>query len=363
MEDCLGVPQWGYGEFSQWLHKKLGGQRIPISGSFELTMRCNLRCQHCYVPLEQRGGSSKEELKLSEIKRILDEITEAGCLWLLLTGGEPLLRKDFPEIYLYAKHKGLILTLYTNGTLITPRLAQFLAEWRPFNIEITLYGASQETYENVTGIPGSYTRCRRGIDLLLRHNLPLGLKTMVMSLNRHELNQMKELASSLGVPFRFDPMLHPALDSSSLPILFRLSPEQIIELDKADPERFSLWKERFHQSQVAPISDHRMYICGAAKQSFHIDACGKVYPCMSARQSPINLRDSNFRHIWDQDLPRLTECTYGDDFPCLTCALRLVCTQCPAMTELEYGESEKRVEFICRVAKLRRDAFSMSSNV
>ena len=135
------------------------------------------------------------------------EVTDAGCLWLLLTGGEPLLRRDFLDIYTYAKRKGLILTLFTNGTLITPRIADYLAEWRPFNIEITLYGATQETYERVTGIPGSYARCRRGIDLLLERKLPLNLKTMVMTLNHHELDQMKSLAASLGVQFRFDPIM------------------------------------------------------------------------------------------------------------------------------------------------------------
>ena len=182
MDDCSGLSDLGYGEFSEWLHRKVGDQRIPISGSLEVTLRCNLRCQHCYIPGERRLSRKERELSLGEIQRILDEITDAGCLWLLLTGGEPLLRRDFLDIYTYAKRKGLLLTFFTNGTLVTRRIADHLAEWRPFNIEITLYGATQETYERVTGIPGSYTRCRRGIDLLLERNLPLGLKTMVMTL-------------------------------------------------------------------------------------------------------------------------------------------------------------------------------------
>ena len=108
---------------------------------------------------------------------------DEGCRWLLLTGGEPFLRPDFLDIYTNANKKGLLLTLFTNGTLLTPRSADLLAERRPFAIEITLYGATQQTYERITGIPGSYARCRRGIDLLLERNLPLKLKTMVMTLN------------------------------------------------------------------------------------------------------------------------------------------------------------------------------------
>ena len=131
MEDCIGIPQLGYGEFSERLHRHLEGQRIPISGSLEVTMRCNLRCQHCYIPIEQRASHKDQELSQEEIERILDQISDAGCLWLLLTGGEPLLRRDFLDIYIYAKRKGLILTLFTNGTLITPRIADYPGRMAP----------------------------------------------------------------------------------------------------------------------------------------------------------------------------------------------------------------------------------------
>jgi radical SAM protein with 4Fe4S-binding SPASM domain len=358
MDDCGSIPQLGYGEFSEWLHRRVGNQRIPISGSLEVTLRCNLRCQHCYIPGERRASRSERELSLAEIERILDEVTDAGCLWLLLTGGEPLLRRDFLDIYAYARGKGLILTLFTNGTLVTQRIADYLAEWRPFNIEITLYGATQETYERVTGIPGSYSRCRRGIDLLLEHNLPLGLKTMIMTLNHHELEQMQALADGLGVKFRIDPILNPALDGSARPTFFRLPPEEIVALDKADPKRASLWQEQFQKNQVIPLSDQRMYLCGAGKQGFHIDASGQLFPCLSGRQPSYNLRSGSFQEGWDQFLPQVISRQYNADYPCLGCELRHVCAQCPAMAELEHGDSEKRVEFLCQVAKLRRDVFA-----
>ena len=153
MSGCGSLPQLEYGQFSDWLHEKVRSQRVPVSGSLEVTERCNLRCQHCYIPAKQRAGSRRRELKLPEIERILAEIAESGCLWLLLTGGEPFLRRDFLDIYTSARRKGLILTLFTNGTLITRPIADTLAEWRPLKIEITLYGATPETYERVTGVP------------------------------------------------------------------------------------------------------------------------------------------------------------------------------------------------------------------
>ena len=174
--DCPTWPELDLGALTQEQLARLAGRRYPFSGSFELTERCNLRCGHCYInqPAGSRAARARE-LTTSQVTGILDQIADAGCLYLLLTGGEALLRPDFEEIYLYAKRKGLLLTLFTNGTLLTPRLADFLAEWRPYALEITVYGATQDIYERVTGVPGSYAACMRGIELALARRLPLSL--------------------------------------------------------------------------------------------------------------------------------------------------------------------------------------------
>ena len=357
MEDCSGIPQLGYGEFSERLHQKVRNQRIPISGSLEVTMRCNLRCQHCYIPAEQRASRNAHELSLAEIQRILDELTDAGCLWLLLTGGEPLLRRDFLDIYTYARRKGLILTLFTNGTLITPHIADVLAQWRPFNIEITLYGATQETYERVTGIPGSYTRCLRGIDLLLERKLPLNLKTMVMTLNRHELDQMKSFAANLGVKFRFDPIVHTAIDGSIRPTFLRLPVKEVVEIEKADPDRARLWPITMQEKLKLNITSRKLYFCGAGRNSFHIDAAGQMSICTSSRKPSFDLLSMDFREAWKSFIPQTISVEYSDDFPCSDCMLRNICSQCPAMGEIEHQDPEARVEYLCQLTKLRYEAF------
>src|SRR4029453_13908837 len=156
-----------YGEFSQTFHRRTMREHLPLSGTIEVTRRCPLTCVHCYnnLPLADGAGASTE-LTYAEHCRILDELADAGCLWLLFTGGEIFARRDFLDIYTYAKKKGFLITLFTNGTLITPRIADYLAVWRPFSIEITLYGLTKETYERLTGIPGSFEKCMRGIRLL-----------------------------------------------------------------------------------------------------------------------------------------------------------------------------------------------------
>ena len=122
-------------------------RRIPIEGTVETTYRCNLNCVHCYV--NQPAGSAEErerELSLPRLKQLVDEIVAEGTLFVLFTGGEVLVRQDFPELYLYARSKGLLVTIFTNGTLVTDRIADFLAEHPPDKIEISLYGMTRETY-------------------------------------------------------------------------------------------------------------------------------------------------------------------------------------------------------------------------
>ena len=119
-----------YSDFSLGLHQKVNGRRVPISGAIEVTRRCNNRCIHCYNNLPMGDQEALlDELTYDEYCRILDEITEAGCLWLLFTGGEIFLRKDFLDIYMYVKKKGLLITLFTNGTLLTPEIADYLVQW------------------------------------------------------------------------------------------------------------------------------------------------------------------------------------------------------------------------------------------
>src|SRR4030042_1207561 len=104
-----------YEDFSTKIHSVNSRKRIPLDVSLELTYRCNNRCVHCYCNLPSNNTKAlEEELTTEEIKKILNELSSMGSLWLLITGGEPILRNDFAEIYLYAKKKGFLITLFTN---------------------------------------------------------------------------------------------------------------------------------------------------------------------------------------------------------------------------------------------------------
>ena len=232
------MEQLSYGAFSADLHQRQTGERVPLQVSIEVTRRCPLECLHCYNNLPMGDADARQrELTKEEHFKMLDELVEMGCFWILYTGGEIFARKDFLEIYTYAKKKGFLITLFTNGTIINEQIADYLAEWPPFAIEITLYGRTRETYEALTAIPGSYDRCLRGIELLRSRKLPLKLKTVATSINKHEVLAMRQFAEEeLGVEFKMDGQITPRIDCSQSPLAVRLTPEEVVALDMNAPK-------------------------------------------------------------------------------------------------------------------------------
>ena len=357
--DCPHIPELGYGEFSRRLHEKVTGGRVPIGGSVELTFRCNLRCRHCYLGRFRDGIPGRHELSREEWHALFDQIADEGCLWLLLTGGEPLTRPDFLDLYMYAKRKGLLLTLFTNGTLLTPRLADSLAEWRPFAVEITLYGRTQATYERVTGVPGSHARCMRGIGLLVERGIPLRLKAMLLTLNQHELWDMQAYAEGLGVQFRFDPLLNAGLGGDAAPTRLRLSPPEAVQFDLADARRMESWREFCERFVGLPARSEYLYACGAGQNSFHVDAYGRLSICIMSRQPDYDLRGVTFRRGWYEFIGNVRQQKRTADSRCAHCRLLPLCGQCPGWAQLEHGDQEKLVEYLCQVAHLRAEALGL----
>lgn len=355
--DCLPEPELRYDDFSARVHKQAREKHIPVSGSLEVTFRCNLRCEHCYLAFGRQGLPGRQELTLAEIRNVIDQIVDEGCLWFLLTGGEPLVRPDLADIYLYAKRKGLLVTLFTNATLLTPSIADLLAEWRPLVVEVSLYGHSQATYERVTGVPGSHARCLRGIELLLKNHIPVKLKTPLLNTNCHELGAMQSFARSLGVEFRFDPIINPGLDGSHRPLKARLSPEAIVAFEQADADRVQRWQQEYTSRYGQQTSSRLLYTCAAGESGFHIDPYGELCLCMLARQPSYSLRQGPFRRGWQEFIPAQLGRECSDTFACSQCHLRTLCSQCPALARLETGDEEQIVPFLCAVAQRRAHAF------
>jgi radical SAM protein with 4Fe4S-binding SPASM domain len=361
---CLYMETQSYQDWSLELHERVVAQRVPISGSIEVTRRCNLACVHCFnnLPVNDRLAH-RTELTCEEHCRLIDEMAAEGSLWLLYTGGEIFVRKDFLDIYGYAKRTGFLITLFTNATLINRAAAEYLSAWRPFSIEVSLYGCTEETHDKVTGVAGSFERTMAGVRLLMEAGLPPILKTMVLKSNAHELWDLKRFAEEdLGLEFRFDAMINPRVDSSLAPLSMRLSPEEVVELDLKEPNRRSEWVQ-FCDDFVRPVHPSedatQLYVCGGAHNAFAIDGSGNLSTCVLWHGETYDLRKGSFKEGWEEFLLKVSRMKTSRRTKCISCELRSMCGMCPANGVLECGDAEEPVDFLCQVAHLRAYAFEI----
>ncbi len=351
--NCGPLSRTGDEEYWSSLSRTIDRMRIPFSGGIALTHRCNLRCVHCYArDKNPRSAPAGRELSAGRWKEIIDEIKDAGCLFLLLTGGEPLLREDFAEIYSHIKTNGFFVTLFTNGTLLTEETAALLGDLPPRAVEITLCGATAETHDRITGVAGSFARALKAVETLKRRRIRVAVKSVIMTLNAHEFPAVEELAGRMGVDFRVDASVFPRLTGDRSPLAYRISPEQAVAAEFADPARVREWREFLDRFRAVP-GPEELYSCSAGLTTFHIDPCGELYPCLMARKIAYPLRSGRFRTGWDEVLPRIREAGPGPDFKCAGCRQRLVCGYCPGFFELENGDDRVPSEFLCALGRLR----------
>src|SRR5947199_3661277 len=296
-----------YGEFSASLHHHFANKRVPLEATLEVTRRCPLECQHCYnnLPVGDLAARNRELTK-EEYCVVLDELAEMGTMWLLFTGGEIFARKDFLEIYTYAKTKGFLITLFTNGTIINEQIADYLVEWPPFAIEITLYGRTRETYEALTAVPGSYDRCLHGIRLLKERGLPLKLKTVATSINKHEVLAMRRFAEDeLGVEFKVDGQINPRIDCSQSPLAVRLTPEEVVALDLHSPKEVGEYRRLAKRDQESPpnlAENESVYFCGGGLNSFASNDYGEMGICVISHQETFTVQGLDLKTVWEESL-------------------------------------------------------------
>ena len=174
--------------------------RSPINGTFELTGRCNLNCKMCYVHVDQKriNTRSSVERTAEEWIDMARQVFEAGTFRLLLTGGEPILRPDFCEIYQAIAKMGFYITLYTNATLISPQIMEVLKRYPPHTLGITIYGVSSDTYKKVCGSSEAYDRMMEGLDKLLSLPSQIELRTTIIQDNLEEAAQIEKFIKSFG---------------------------------------------------------------------------------------------------------------------------------------------------------------------
>ncbi len=358
------IPMIEYRDFSLELHKRAGANGKPFRATIELTYGCNLHCVHCYTDCyNQRDLIKERELPYEEVIRILDQLHEQGILWVCFTGGEILMRRDFLDVYSYAKQKGFLITLFTNGTLFTEETVKYLAKYPPFSIETSCHGATEETLDRVTQVPGSFKRFVEGIRLLTAYGLPVKVKTKAMTLNKHELDQIKAFVEELGLKFHVSTDIYPRLDGDLTPAHYRLSPDEIVELEfsETDRDEENAACPAAEDSGLGPPPDDRLFRCGCGTTSVHISAWGELGACTWVNEPRVNLREQSVAEGIAEIFPQIRDARYQTDTPCRTCHVYLLCQKMPANATAEIGDREQPVEHFCRVAYKRAEKLGIKA--
>lgn len=340
--------------FNESKRKQWMEERKPFSVLFELTPRCNFNCIHCYL----QNSHSFPQLSLDEIKKIIDILYDKSILFLTLTGGEILTRSDFLDIYMYAKRKGFLVELFTNGYLFTDEIIQVLQEYPPLLVDITLYGGTDETYYKVTGVKGALTKVKENCKKLKSANVRFTLKSPIISTTFNEINDMKKIADELGVTFVHTFDIIPTIDKSEDPRTLQL-PLSVILKNEFDNhfkqiEKGERKKGQINYNEIAELAENDcVYACNVALNSFVIDYNGKMCPCMKLRHKGVMLTDTNYSDIWDS-FKIYSSFKATENYKCKKCASRYYCDICPAEMDFLYDDMEYRPDFVCVPAKIRQ---------
>lgn len=270
---------------------------------FELTYGCNLDCTFCYNDLKQTG----RRLALDDYKGMLDELADMGVLQLALSGGEPLLYRHFFELGAYAREKGFVIKVKSNGVPLNQRNAERLkAEVDPFMVDISLHGSNPQTHDRLTQVPGSFERLMRNIKIMQSLNVRLKMNSPLTYSNEGEVAEMFELADRLGVPLEFDPEIAPRDDGDMSPLELAPSKDGIKNMVRISMERGrrSYDPDRLEIKLKPPIEPSpkldrkKQKICGAGSTNLTIDPFGNVYPCVQFRRSVGNIHTQSIKQIW-----------------------------------------------------------------
>jgi radical SAM protein with 4Fe4S-binding SPASM domain len=340
----------------------------PLSGQIELTYHCNLNCIHCFC----KGSEDKnKELTIQEWKMILDELSKKGCLWLTFTGGDPLVREDFLEIYAYAVSKGFIITLFTNAYGFTKEIIENLIKSPFYSIEITLNGITKDTYEAITQVPDSFSKVIENIKTLAKRGFPLILKANCLKQNKHQIGKIKQWTEELlGKPsenkyrFKYDPMIYPRLNQDRTPCEYRLSFAELSEVKRQDVD---IWDE-YQRGLHSDFSDLRrdksfLYRCNAWMNQFFINPYGRLKFCLFSDKFSVDLKTTSFKDGFYKVFPQLLNEKFKTNSKCKDCSLRPVCCHCPARAYLETGDEEAPVPYYCELAKATAEQMQAASHM
>lgn len=362
--------------YEKYLFDRAYDTGTPISGTFELLPVCNMDCRMCYIrvsPEEMRRRGRM--LTAKEWLRIGRQAAGKGALFLLLTGGEPLLHPEFAKIYEGLRSFGLVLTINTNGTLIDRDVAELWKGNLPRRVNISLYGSNDRIYEKFCGNPNGFSQVMEGIHLLKERNIPVKLNCTLTPWNRDDMENIIRISEKLEIPVSLPTYLFPparkqeGTGCAAVPIGYRLSPQE------AAKEQVNALYRAFHQDldyeqnlqeilddiaererknrnlceaekKQCPVGG---FLCSAGVRSFWVNWKGQLTPCGMMRSPMRNLMETDFGAAWEEIREESKKIfTSGE---CFYCKYRGICQTCAASALAETGDCTKAVPYHCEMSR------------
>ncbi len=340
--------------------------RLPLQGNLDLTYRCNNNCRHCWLRKPPNAVEKKDELSFDEIIRIINDARSLGCREWFISGGEPMLRADFPEIFKYIMAHSISYSLNTNGTLITSQIACLMK--KRGRKMVSIYGADKEIHDWVTRCPGSFEKTMQGLKYLREAGAGFTIQLVLMKDNVHQREKMISLAESLTPSWRFGAdwlFLSSCRDRTRNREIIRqrLPASTIVEMNQEDFAYDCSRQQEMNQKEQSPAKENKFLFqsCIESKQDFSVDPFGRMTFCSFIKDPKLmfDLRKGSFREGWDVFLPSLVHKTVGGSEyrgKCGSCRLRNDCRWCPVFGYLERGRYQAKISFLCDLAKKSHQA-------
>ena len=350
-------------QISTYLHSKGRKLGLPIAGNFELTARCNFNCPMCYVHMtpEQLKASGKEELTAKQWLDLARAAKDKGMMFVLLTGGEPLVRKDFFEIYDGMREMGLLISINSNGSMLKGEILERFLENPPFRFNISLYGGNNETYRNMCGIP-AYDQVKENIRRLRQAGVEVSLNLSITPYNKDDLAQIYADAVELDVNVRASSYMYPSVrvNGEQYGCGNRLSCSESakysVEWDKLrfTPEEFALRAEALMQRQGieqegCPVEEGEGVRCRAGSTAFWMTWDGRMLPCGMMTTPVAYPLETGFDAAWEQI--RTATAAIKTPGKCVNCSYKDICGACAAVYYTETGAFDGVPEYVCRRAE------------
>lgn len=336
------------------LVRKATEKCIPVGGTFELLPLCNMNCSMCYIRLSRQEQEAIAPLRSAEEwLSIAQQMKEAGTLFVLLTGGEPLMYPEFKKLYLGLKKLGMIITINTNGTLITEEIAQMFGKDKPRRVNITLYGACNKTYRKICGNPQGFDQTIRGIDLLRKYHVDIKLNGTLVPENKDEVVQLFDIAREHDLYLKVDTYLFPTYLCSrkhydqSARISAREAAHYYLLTKKLSysEEKFAEYRNYMLGGIHVPEDEDRSLQCRAGKSSFWIRWNGEMTPCVFMNNPSQNVFTDGFDAAWSYIVEQSAKLHLSA--ACGKCAYHKICQVCGACTYCETGNFEDRPQYMC----------------